>query len=137
MKFNVETDAFIHLLEMLMEQRPGQRRGFGSVRLTARRGRLSVEHQDQVAEIETGVWQEGSCSVSAPRLLSAVKSCREQVDLTLESRGQRLLVVAFALRLLSAEPAPRSLRPSKIFLSTKAAFFDIRLAPGQELVGTT
>ncbi len=119
MKFTVETESFIRLMEMLDESAGERKRSFGPVKLSAYRLRLSVERHESIAQIEAVVWQEGQCTVSAARLLSSLRACRGELNLKLELAGQRLRVGESLLPVFERGPAvAANARRSWFYLKT-------------------
>ncbi len=130
MKFTVETESFIRLLQMLQERPTHVSRRCGTVRLIASGSRLSVEKNDLVAEVEAIVWQEGQCTVSAGRLLSALKQHQREPNLDVELSGQRLHVGAVQLPVLEHGPAVlTSPRRSRFYLKTNLGVVASRDVP--------
>lgn len=94
MKFTVDAEPFRRLLEMLAQARPGGRRKYAHVRLEASRGRLRVQCDQLTAEIDSQVWQDGSCAVSFGRLADAVGACgaSERLHAEVDDECDRLRV---------------------------------------------
>lgn len=119
MKFTVETEPLIRLLEMLEENNTAQRRKLAPLALQASRTSLRIEQGHFVGEIEANVWQTGACLVSAGRLLQALKKGRPTVNLTLELHAERLRVGSAAVPVLADfSPAPAALKACSLFFST-------------------
>ncbi len=77
---------------MLAQACPGGRRKYAPVRLDASRGRVRVEYEQLSAEIDSQVWQDGSCAVAFFRLMEAVAAggASEKLVAEIEDDSERL-----------------------------------------------
>ncbi len=118
MKFTIEPEPFVQMLEMLGKARPDRRRADPTVRLVACRGRVCVERAGTVAEIDAVVWEDGQCTLSRGRLLNLVKTHRLEPELTLEAHAQGLRLDGLTIPLTSYCPFAVAPGAFQIFLAT-------------------
>ncbi len=102
--------------------------------LSARGDRLSVETSRTAAEIETAVWEDGTCTLSYPRFLAALHAHREQACLTIEVSAAGLRIGTTRLPVLNYSPAPRISASSQIFLATDFGVVSSPTATGNQLL---
>ncbi len=89
-----------------------------SFRLSASRDRLSVQTGQTAAEIETAVWEDGTCIVSYPHFLAALEQQRHQPCLTVEVSSAGLRVGHTKLPVLSYSASSWVPETSQIFFAT-------------------
>ena len=121
MKFTVEPEPFIRMVEMVGEAQ-GQKRADAVLRLVACQGRVCLERNQTTAEMEAVVREDGQCTLPQAHFLRAVKTYRDEVNLTIEADGHGLRVGEFALPVSNYRPYAVAPLKFQVFLATALGF---------------
>lgn len=70
MKFQIEPNPFIKMIQIVTESTPRQG---GKLRLVASQGQVCVESEGITAEMDAAVAEEGQCTVSPAQMLKVLK----------------------------------------------------------------
>jgi hypothetical protein len=90
MKFTVQPQPLTRLVEILGEGLPRGEQQEPQVRLVACQGRVCVEIEQMVAEMEAVIQEEGECSFSCQNFLRPLRAYGDAANLTIQADAQGL-----------------------------------------------
>src|SRR5258707_12351066 len=99
MLFTIQTEPLIKMLEMLGDG-PSHKHSIKDVIcLVADRDRVFARSGQTIAESETAVWENGQCSVSRDSLVSRLKACRNETEVTIRADHRHIYVNGLSIPL--------------------------------------
>jgi hypothetical protein len=121
MLLTIQTEPLIKMVEIVGEGASGRRTNT-VIRLAVEGDRVSAKCGETIAQGEAAVWESGQCTLSRDALLSRLKACRNDTEVTLQADQRRLCVNGMSIPVISYGPPTLGPEVFHVFMATEIGF---------------